>query len=61
MGMPGPTELIIILGIVVLLFGSKKIPELMGGMAKGIKSWKEGMAGVEKDLNDIKREINKPV
>jgi len=43
MGMPGGTELLIILAIVVLLFGAKKIPELAKGFGKGIKNFKEEM------------------
>lgn len=43
MGMPGGTELLIILAIVVLLFGAKKIPELAKGVGKGIKSFKNEM------------------
>ena len=38
----GPTEIILILLIVVLLFGGKKIPELMRGLGKGIKEFKVG-------------------
>jgi sec-independent protein translocase protein TatA len=40
---PGPTELILILLIVVLIFGAKRIPEIMGGLGKGIKSFKKAM------------------
>jgi sec-independent protein translocase protein TatA len=43
MGMPGGTELLIIFGIVVLLFGAKKIPELAKGVGKGIKNFKAEM------------------
>ena len=39
----GPLEIIIILVIVLLLFGGKKIPELMRGMGKGIKEFKDGV------------------
>jgi len=39
---PGPMEIIIILVIVLLLFGGKKIPELMRGLGKGIKEFKDG-------------------
>lgn len=46
----GPTEIILILLIVVLLFGGKKIPELMRGLGKGIKEFKEGAK--EGDNND---------
>ncbi len=42
---PGPTELILILLIVVMLFGAKKIPEIMSGVGKGIKSFKKSLDG----------------
>jgi sec-independent protein translocase protein TatA len=45
MGMPGPWELMIILLIVVMIFGAKRIPEIMGGIGKGIKSFKKSMEG----------------
>lgn len=38
--------------IVLLLFGGKKIPELMKGLGKGVKSFKDGMNGVEESLKD---------
>lgn len=41
--MIGATEIILICGVVLLIFGGKKIPELMKGMGKGVKSFKEGM------------------
>ncbi len=44
MGMPSMPELLIILAIIVLLFGAKKIPDLAKGMGKGIKSFKKEMA-----------------
>ena len=40
-------EILLIALIVLLLFGAKKIPELMRGMGKGVKSFKDGMNGVE--------------
>ena len=43
MGIPAPTELILILLIVVLVFGGKKIPEIMGGVAQGLKSFKKSL------------------
>ena len=43
MGMPGGTELLIIFGIIVLLFGAKKIPDLAKGLGKGIKNFKAEM------------------
>ena len=46
MGMPGGTELLIIFGIIVLLFGAKKIPDLAKGLGKGIKNLKAEMKEV---------------
>ncbi|MFP4469107.1 MAG: twin-arginine translocase TatA/TatE family subunit [Bacteroidales bacterium] len=51
----GPMEIIIILVIVLLLFGGKKIPELMRGLGKGIKEFKEGV----KDDDEKKTENSK--
>ena len=48
----GTTELILIVLVVILLFGGKKIPELMRGLGKGVKSFKEG-------VNEIQSEIEK--
>lgn len=45
--MIGTPELIVIILVVLLLFGGKKIPELMRGMGKGVKSFKEGMKGID--------------
>ena len=39
----GTTELLIIAGVALLLFGGKKLPELMKGLGKGMKSFKQGM------------------
>lgn len=50
--MPSGWEWIIIFIVVLLLFGGKKIPELMRGLGKGVKSFKQG-------LNEAKEEINK--
>ena len=47
--MPGPFELIIILAIVVILFGVGKLPKVLGQMGKGVKAFKEGLAGNETD------------
>ena len=45
--MIGTMEIIVIVLVVLLLFGGKKIPELMRGIGKGMRSFKEGMNGVE--------------
>lgn len=47
-------QLLIVILVVLLLFGGKKIPELMRGMGKGVHAFKQGLA-------DAKEEINKPV
>ena len=51
----GTQEIIFIVLIVLLFFGGKKIPELMKGLGKGVRSFKEGVKGVENDL-DIRNE-----
>ena len=43
MGIPAPSELVLILLVLVLIFGAKKIPEVMGGIAQGIKIFKKSM------------------
>ena len=50
-------EIALIALIVLLLFGGKKIPELMKGLGKGVKSFKEGMSQVEKEVDEIKKDI----
>ncbi len=47
----GTGEIIIIALVVLLLFGGKKIPELMKGIGKGVKSFKDGMNDIEKEIN----------
>ena len=46
----GTGEIIVIVLIVLLLFGGKKIPELMRGLGKGVKSFKQGMNEVEEEI-----------
>ena len=50
--MIGTWEIIAIVAVILLLFGGKKIPELMKGLGKGVKSFKEGMNEVEKEINE---------
>lgn len=45
------TELVIIVLIILLLFGGKKIPELMRGLGQGVKSFKQGLNEVKKDID----------
>lgn len=51
LGNLGTGEIIIIALVVLLLFGGKKIPELMRGIGKGVKSFKDGMNDIEKQIN----------
>ena len=53
MGMPSMPELLIVLAIVVLLFGAKKIPDLAKGMGKGIKDFKEAIKEDEVEAKEI--------
>lgn len=51
LGNLGTGEIIIIALVVLLLFGGKKIPELMRGIGRGVKSFKDGMNDIEKQIN----------
>jgi len=53
MGMPSMPELLIVLAIVVLLFGAKKIPDLAKGMGKGIKDFKKAIKEDEEDVKEV--------
>ena len=50
-------EWIVIALVVLLLFGGKKIPELMRGLGKGVKSFKDGMKEVEGEVKEIKKDL----
>ena len=47
-------EVLLIVLVVLLFFCGKKIPELMKGIGKGVRSFKEGMNNVEKEIDEIK-------
>ena len=55
----GTQEIIFIVLILLLFFGGRKIPELMKGLGKGVRSFKEGVKGIENDLN-VNAQDNKP-
>ena len=48
----GGQELIFIALVILLLFGGKKIPELMKGLGKGVKSFKDGMNGIDETVEE---------
>lgn len=54
----GTSELIIIALVILLLFGGKKIPEMMRGLGRGVKSFKDGLNDVETEL---KKDISEPL
>ncbi|OIP00549.1 MAG: Sec-independent protein translocase TatA [Bacteroidetes bacterium CG2_30_33_31] len=58
-GMVGGSEIIIILAVVLLLFGGKKIPELMRGLGKGVKEFKDATNGLQDELKEVKDEMKK--
>lgn len=51
LGNIGAGEIIIVALVILLLFGGKKIPELMKGLGKGVRSFKEGINDIEKEIN----------
>lgn len=55
----GGQEILLIALVVLLFFGGRKIPELMKGLGKGVKSFKDGMKGVEDDLNPDGNDLKK--
>ena len=59
----GTGEIILIVIVVLLLFGGKKIPELMKGLGKGVRSFKDGMKGIDLEgdgkTDDARQEDNK--
>lgn len=50
----GMQEVLLLALVVLLFFGGKKIPELMNGIGKGVRSFKDGMNNVEKKIDEIK-------
>ena len=58
--MLGTWEIVAIVAVVLLLFGGRKIPELMKGLGKGVKSFKEGMNEVEKEVKEAESKADEP-
>lgn len=59
LSMIGATEIILISAVILLIFGGKKLPELMKGMGKGVKSFKEGIS--EPTEEEINRRVEEEV
>lgn len=56
-GMPGGSELLIVLAVILLLFGAKRLPELSRSLGRSLGEFKKGREELEKELKDAKREI----
>lgn len=56
--LPGGSEWIIIVFVILLLFGGRKIPELMKGLGKGVKSFKEGVNEAKEEINKAKEDLD---
>ena len=56
----GMQEVLLIALIVLLFFGGKKIPELMKGLGKGVKSFKDGVNEAKEEINKAKDDIEEP-
>lgn len=49
----GAGEIVLIALVILLIFGGKKIPELMRGLGKGVKSFKDGLREIEDEVKDV--------
>lgn len=60
-GMPGGTEVLLILFIILLLFGAKKLPELSRSLGKSLGEFKKGKEDLEKEIRDIQNDAQEKV
>ena len=60
LGMLGTNEIIIILVIVLLLFGGRKIPELMRGLGKGVREFNDAKSNVKREIEENANEVKNP-
>jgi len=58
-GMPGGSEVILILFIILLLFGAKKLPELSRSLGKSLGEFKKGKEDLERELRDVQDDLHK--
>ena len=58
--LPSGSEWVIIALLILLLFGGKKIPELMKGLGKGVMSFKDGVNEAKEEINKAKEDIEEP-
>lgn len=55
--MLGTTELLLLGGLALLVFGGKKVPEMMRGLGQGVKEFKNGMKDVNETIESVKKDI----
>lgn len=58
-GLPGGTEVILILFIIMLLFGAKKLPELSRSLGKSLGEFKKGKDDLEREIRDVQEDLHK--
>ena len=58
-GMPGPMEMLIIFGVLALLFGTKKIPQIANSFGRSLSEFKRGKKQGEKALKEVEKEVEK--
>lgn len=58
MGMPGGSEVILILFIILLLFGAKRLPELSRSLGKSLGEFKKGKEDLEREIREVKQDLN---
>lgn len=61
MGKLGWPEILLIVAVLLLLFGGKKIPELMRGLGKGVKEFKDGKDGADEPVEPTHTNTHKPL
>ena len=59
LGIIGPWQIVLIIAVVLLLFGGKKIPELMKGIGKGAREFKKGLSGEDEEDEEPKKDVTK--
>jgi sec-independent protein translocase protein TatA len=59
LGVFGPWQIILIIAVILLLFGGKKIPELMKGIGKGAREFKKGLSGDDEEEEKKKDDVDK--
>ena len=59
--MLGTSELLLLGGLALLLFGGKKVPEMMRGLGQGVKEFKKGMMDIKPSINDVRSLIQERI